>query len=168
MRTMEVTMEVEVPAGISEGMQFQAVAQGADGLRAGVTLTARDAPHVASIPGAEGAECAFGPPERVALVGSVLLRTCVAPPGSPERPRADVAVALPRTALLEKDYLDYRYHAKRALYLQYLDYDDERRTALPEDSRLGITRDAIRTHLQEGSARSEAAHKQGNGARSSW
>lgn len=99
---------------------LRAVKAALDDAPAGVTLTARDAPHVASIPGAEGAECAFGPPERVALVGSVLLRTCVAPPGSPERPRADVAVALPRTALLEKDYLDYRYHTKRALYLQYL------------------------------------------------
>lgn len=92
-----------------------------DAAPAGVELTARDVPHAAALPGdAADAVCKCEPPEAVALVGSVLLRTCVTPPSSGERPRADLAVVIPASCVLEKDYLDYRYHAKRALYLQYV------------------------------------------------
>lgn len=55
------------------------------------------------------------PPEHVEIVGSYLLRTVVRPTLN-----VDVAVRIPQTCLLHKDYLDHRYVDKRMMYLTYL------------------------------------------------
>jgi hypothetical protein len=57
---------------------------------------------------------AYLAPSRVALVGSYALGTAVA---LPEPPLVDVAFEVPRKFLLEKDYLDGRYHVRRLVYL---------------------------------------------------
>jgi U3 small nucleolar RNA-associated protein 22 len=54
-------------------------------------------------------------PEHVELVGSYLLRTVARPSLN-----VDVAVRIPQTSFLHKDYLDHRYADKRMLYLGYL------------------------------------------------
>lgn len=51
-------------------------------------------------------------PVAVELVGSFPLRHVAKPVQN-----VDVAVEIPKACFLEKDYLDHRYHAKRALYL---------------------------------------------------
>lgn len=65
--------------------------------------------------GKKAVEMACGPPERVDLVGSYLVRTvCRA------SRNVDVAVVIPRGALHEKDHVNYRYFDKRAMYLAYV------------------------------------------------
>ena len=54
----------------------------------------------------------FAKPARVDLVGSYLLHTLVKPSLN-----VDVAVEMPSSCFVPKDFLDYRYHDKRLLYL---------------------------------------------------
>lgn len=56
-------------------------------------------------------EC--GPPSKVNVVGSFLL-------GLSSTPVVDIAVEVPPQVFHPKDYLNYRYHDKRLLYLLYL------------------------------------------------
>jgi U3 small nucleolar RNA-associated protein 22 len=53
------------------------------------------------------------PPQRLTLVGGAAFGAA----GPASELVADVAVRLPRACFLQKDYLDCRYHARRALYL---------------------------------------------------
>uniref|UniRef100_A0A7S4BKK4 Nucleolar protein 6 n=1 Tax=Chrysotila carterae TaxID=13221 RepID=A0A7S4BKK4_CHRCT len=55
------------------------------------------------------------PPQQVDVVGSYLLRTCVRPSLN-----IDLAITIPPSCLLQKDYLDYRYTDKRMLYIAHL------------------------------------------------
>ena len=57
----------------------------------------------------------FAKPARVDLVGSYLLHTLVKPSLN-----VDVAVEMPSSCFVPKDFLDYRYHDKRLLYLSGL------------------------------------------------
>ena len=73
-------------------------------------------PHLAHL--ALANECVhmtWHAPAKVDLVGSYLLRTVTAP-----ELNVDVAVELPASMFLEKDYLDQRYADKRLLYLTHL------------------------------------------------
>jgi U3 small nucleolar RNA-associated protein 22 len=55
----------------------------------------------------------FSRPSRVDLIGSYLVRTVTKP-----LLNIDIAIEIPKSCLNEKDYLDYRYIDKRALYLR--------------------------------------------------
>ncbi|XP_064421100.1 nucleolar protein 6 isoform X2 [Latimeria chalumnae] len=57
----------------------------------------------------------FLPPASIKVVGSYLLGTCMKP-----EINVDVMVTMPAAVLQEKDYLNQRYHRKRALYLTHL------------------------------------------------
>jgi U3 small nucleolar RNA-associated protein 22 len=74
---------------------------------AGAHLRALGAPAATSL--------RWRPPQRVTLVGGASFGAGGAA-GSGDLV-ADVAVRLPRACFLQKDYLDCRYHARRALYL---------------------------------------------------
>ncbi|KOO30039.1 nucleolar protein 6 [Chrysochromulina tobinii] len=73
-------------------------------------------PHLAHLALAnESVHMTWHAPTKVDLVGSYLLRTVTAP-----ELNVDVAVELPASMFLEKDYLDQRYADKRLLYLTHL------------------------------------------------
>ncbi|KAL4426966.1 hypothetical protein ABPG77_009527 [Micractinium sp. CCAP 211/92] len=57
----------------------------------------------------------FRPPTRVVAVGSFALRAALAP-----SPAVDLALLMPPACFDNKDQLNHRYHAKRALYLAHL------------------------------------------------
>ncbi|KAG1665156.1 hypothetical protein FOA52_005537 [Chlamydomonas sp. UWO 241] len=61
-----------------------------------------------------GVSLAFAPPTRVELVGSYGLRTAAL---GVEALGVDVCVEMPGSCLFKKAHLNYRYHARRALYL---------------------------------------------------
>ncbi|XP_053148481.1 nucleolar protein 6 isoform X2 [Hemicordylus capensis] len=57
----------------------------------------------------------FLPPMEVKVVGSYLLGTCIKP-----EINVDVALIMPKEIFQDKDYLNQRYHRKRALYLAHV------------------------------------------------
>ncbi|KAI8481867.1 Nucleolar protein 6 [Branchiostoma belcheri] len=57
----------------------------------------------------------FAPPTSMKVVGSYLLGFCTKPDMN-----VDVLLEIPKECLQAKDYLNHRYHRKRALYLAYL------------------------------------------------
>lgn len=57
----------------------------------------------------------FQPPATVTVVGSYAVGAATR-----STPVADLAVEIPRTCLDDKDQLNHRYHAKRALYLAHI------------------------------------------------
>lgn len=73
----------------------------------------------------EAVRFAWAAPAKVDLVGSYLLRTAAAP-----ELNVDMAVQLPTSTFLEKDYLDERYVDKRLLYLAHLGAELERATGV--------------------------------------
>jgi U3 small nucleolar RNA-associated protein 22 len=58
---------------------------------------------------------AFQPPQQVRLIGSFAINAASHPSSI-----ADVAIVMPRSCFDDKDYLNHRYHAKRALYLSHV------------------------------------------------
>ncbi|XP_072050523.1 nucleolar protein 6-like [Amphiura filiformis] len=60
-------------------------------------------------------EVCFQKPSSVKVVGSFLLDTCLY-----SSLNVDVAVEMPMVCFHQKDYLNFRYHHKRALYVAYL------------------------------------------------
>jgi U3 small nucleolar RNA-associated protein 22 len=57
----------------------------------------------------------FYPPTKISVVGSFLLDTMTKASRS-----IDLAITIPDECLVRKDYLNYRYHDKRLLYLAYV------------------------------------------------
>ena len=65
----------------------------------------------------EGKEFTILPAKQVDVVGSYLLRSTVVFDET-EGALVDIAVEMEHAMFQEKDYLDHRYHCKRALFLQ--------------------------------------------------
>lgn len=69
----------------------------------------------------EGKTLKFAPPTRVVSIGSHAEGGCFNVPMNGDGGLVvDVAVEMPRSFFQEKDYLDHRYHFKRAVYLDVL------------------------------------------------
>ena len=69
----------------------------------------------------EGKTLKFAPPTRVVSIGSHAEGGCFnVPMNGDGGVVVDVAVEMPRSFFQEKDYLDHRYHFKRAVYLDVL------------------------------------------------
>eukprot|EP00457_Paulinella_chromatophora_P000713 gb/GEZN01000713.1/.p1 GENE.gb/GEZN01000713.1/~~gb/GEZN01000713.1/.p1 ORF type:complete len:1247 (-),score=274.37 gb/GEZN01000713.1/:10-3750(-) len=88
----------------------------------------------------------FAPPARIDLVGSYLLETMSKPDGG-HCVYVDVALQLPADTVFDKDYRNYRYLEKRALYLQAI-YRELRKHQRYSDVELGWFRgDALKPIL---------------------
>ena len=69
----------------------------------------------------EGKTLKFAPPTRIVSIGSHAEGGCFNVPMNGDGGLVvDVAVEMPRSFFQEKDYLDHRYHFKRAVYLDVL------------------------------------------------
>lgn len=77
------------------------------------TARGKQLDHVFRTDGYSDLDLVCRPPAKVNVVGSFLL-------GYSSTPVADVAVEMPSELFQSKDYLNYRYHDKRLLYLIYL------------------------------------------------
>ncbi|CAB4287669.1 unnamed protein product [Prunus armeniaca] len=75
-------------------------------------VTADEAPGFVRDIGADKVEFEFKKPKSIAVGGSYALQCIVKP-----EVNVDLLVRLPKECFHEKDYLNYRYHAKRCLYL---------------------------------------------------
>ncbi|XP_038701272.1 nucleolar protein 6 isoform X2 [Tripterygium wilfordii] len=75
-------------------------------------VTADEAPGFVRDIGADKVEFKFKKPKYIEIGGSYSIQ-CVTKPEL----NVDLFVRLPKECFLEKDYLNYRYHAKRCLYL---------------------------------------------------
>ncbi|XP_070542039.1 nucleolar protein 6-like isoform X2 [Ptychodera flava] len=69
----------------------------------------------------------FEKPSSVTVIGSYPLGTCTKP-----KTHVDVAIEMPKACLQEKDYLNFRYHRKRALYIAYIAWQIQRSKFMKE------------------------------------
>ncbi|XP_059457350.1 uncharacterized protein LOC132187164 [Corylus avellana] len=75
-------------------------------------VTGDEAPGFVRDIGADKVEFKFKKPKSIKIGGSYAIQ-CIAKPDV----NVDLFIQLPKECFLEKDYLNYRYHAKRCLYL---------------------------------------------------
>ncbi|GMH24573.1 hypothetical protein Nepgr_026416 [Nepenthes gracilis] len=75
-------------------------------------VTEKEAPGFVKDLGANKVQFKFKKPKSIEIGGSYSIR-CIAKPDV----NIDLLIRLPKECFLEKDYLNYRYHAKRCLYL---------------------------------------------------
>ncbi|KAF2290735.1 hypothetical protein GH714_015240 [Hevea brasiliensis] len=78
----------------------------------GIEVTVDEAPGFVKDIGADKVEFKFKKPKSVEIGGSYSMK-CIAKPDI----NVDLFIQLPKECFHEKDYLNYRYHAKRFLYL---------------------------------------------------
>ncbi|KAJ4851471.1 hypothetical protein Tsubulata_014141 [Turnera subulata] len=77
-----------------------------------LTVTGDEAPGFIRDIGADKVEFKFTKPKSIEIGGSYAMK-CIAKPHI----NVDLFIQLPKECFFEKDYLNYRYHAKRCLYL---------------------------------------------------
>lgn len=108
----EVQLDYSSPAADLVDGTIQAIKQAIDQIPEDLEVTADLAPGFVRDLGAVDVDFKFKRPKSVVVGGSYAIR-CVARPDV----SVDIFIRLPKGCFENKDYLDYRYHAKRCLYL---------------------------------------------------
>ncbi|ONH96837.1 hypothetical protein PRUPE_7G155300 [Prunus persica] len=116
LKVTELLKEVQLdysPAFTKEVDDAVSAIKGAiDKIPENLKVTADEAPGFVRDIGADKVEFEFKKPKSIAVGGSYALQCSVKP-----EVNVDLLVRLPKECFHEKDYLNYRYHAKRCLYL---------------------------------------------------